>query len=170
MKNIPVVPAILLLLASLSNPALAAPVNMSSVVPYADNAAITTRVRNECVKIQGQLAEFTQEYARSEGIDVALVGSVSPSDAGRVLVMRIDEAVSMGNAFIGHQKYTRISGELYENGKRIAGFQGRRNSGGGAFGGFKGSCSVLGRTVKVLGRDVAQWLRSPFDNARLGDM
>ena len=41
---------------------------------------------------------------------------------------------------------------------------------GGAFAGYKGSCSVLGRTVKAMGKDVAQWLKAPTDEAALGDM
>jgi len=58
---------------------------------------------------------------------------------------------------------------LYKNGKRQAGFTASRVSGGGAFGGFKGSCSVLGRTVKILGSDVSLWLLHPVDGAHLGD-
>ena len=34
-----------------------------------------------------------------------------------------------------------------------------RNSGGGFGGGYKGSCSVLGRCTKALGKDIAGWLR-----------
>ena len=44
-----------------------------------------------------------------------------------------------------------------------------RVSGGGAFGLYKGSCTVLGSTVKVLGRDVSNWLKKPVNGAHLGD-
>lgn len=87
-----------------------------------------------------------------------------------MLQVEIVDAVSMGNAFIGHQKYARIEGTLYEDGRKVASFKGRRNSMGGAFAGYKGSCSVLGRTMKALGKDVADWLKNPTDGARLGDM
>jgi hypothetical protein len=147
-----------------------AEVRMVSTVPYSDGAEIAENVRRECVRIQEQLAEFTREYAAGNGIEVVLLDEVSSDDPGRVLVVQIEDAVSMGNAFSGHRKFTRISGELFQDGERVAGFRGRRNSGGGAFGGYKGSCSVLGRTVKVLGRDVANWLNNPTDGARLGDM
>jgi hypothetical protein len=76
----------------------------------------------------------------------------------------------MGNAFIGHSKYSRISGALYQDGDRVAGFRAVRASMGGAFAGYKGSCSVLGRTMKALGKDIAQWLTNPDDGAELGDM
>ncbi len=76
----------------------------------------------------------------------------------------------MGNAFIGHQKYSASRGTLFENGEKIASFEARRQSMGGAFAGYKGSCSVLGRTVKAMGKDIAQWLKEPIDKAMLGDM
>jgi len=41
---------------------------------------------------------------------------------------------------------------------------------GGAFGGFKGNCSVLGRTVKALGEDIAGWLTHPDKDGLLGDL
>jgi hypothetical protein len=148
----------------------AAEVRMVSSVPYSENAEIAENIRRECVQIQEQLAHFTQEYAASNGLEVTLVDQVTAGDPGKVLIVHIEDAVSMGNAFSGHRKFTRISGELFEDGERIAGFHGRRNSGGGAIGGYKGSCSVLGRTVKALGRDVANWLNNPSDGARLGDM
>lgn len=150
--------------------ALAQSISTERLVPYAKDAEISSKIRSECVKLQEQLATFIQEYAREAGQQVALVDSVSTRAKGRVLKVEIVEAVSMGNAFIGHQKYTRIAGTLYKDGKKLASFKGRRNSMGGFFGGYKGSCSVLGRTVKALGQDVGVWLASPKDEARLGDM
>ena len=41
-----------------------------------------------------------------------------------------------------------------------------RNSMGGMFGGFKGSCSVLNRTAKVLGADLAKWIIQEQKNAQ----
>jgi hypothetical protein len=41
---------------------------------------------------------------------------------------------------------------------------------GGAFGGFKGNCSVLGRTVRALGEDIAGWLAQPGKDGMLGDL
>ncbi|MEJ2404442.1 MAG: hypothetical protein P8171_09165 [Candidatus Thiodiazotropha sp.] len=46
--------------------------------------------------------------------------------------------------------------ELFENGKKI--------------GSFKGTCSILGRCVKALGKDISEWLINPTMNARLGEM
>lgn len=145
-------------------------VTMERVVPYAQDAEIATKVRNDCIKIQGQLAAYTQQYAKANGMTVNLVDGATPESGGRVLIVEIVEAVSRGNPFIGHQKYSRIGGTLFEDGAPVASFKALRTSMGGAFGGYKGSCSVLGRTVKVLGQDVARWLMHPLDGARLGDM
>ena len=88
---------------------------------------------------------------------------------GNMLKVEITSAYSAGNAFIGHRKSTAIRGELYDNGTLLASFTGSRVSGGGAWAGFKGSCSVLGRTVETLGQDIVAWLKKPSDNAHLGN-
>jgi hypothetical protein len=41
---------------------------------------------------------------------------------------------------------------------------------GGAFGEFRGSCSVLSGAVKELGEDMAGWLAAPEMNAQLRDL
>ena len=138
-------------------------VQMLSPVPFAEDNDIEDNIKSEC-RIGEQLAEFVKQYSK---VPVELT-SQAPSGE-RVLKLEIVDAVSMGNAFIGHQKYTKVKGTLFENGQKVASFKGRRNSMGGAFGGFKGSCSVLGRTVEVLGEDIGTWLNAPVDGANLGD-
>lgn len=137
-------------------------------VPYSEDGEVSAKIREEC-KIDEQLADFLQEFAKKEGIEVGFSqGPVDPAK-GRVLDLRITNAISMGNAFMGHQKSTSVAGTLYEGGRKVAAFKARRQSMGGAFGGYKGSCAVLGRTVKVIAQDVAGWLKSPADGAELGD-
>jgi len=48
-------------------------------------------------------------------------------------------------------------------------FDAGRLSGGGYFGAYRSSCSVLGRIARALGKDVANWLIHPYDEAMLGD-
>ena len=154
-----------LLLAAM--PAVADTVRLAHTTPYAEDAEVAHKIRTECVKLQGQLPAYTAEFGREFGVEVDLVDA-APAE-GRVLELEIYEAVSMGNAFIGHQKYAKVRGTLFEDGQPVAQFRGMRNSMGGAFGGYKGSCSVLGRTMKALGKDIAQWLQDPRDGAELGD-
>ena len=137
-------------------------------VPYSEDGDIADNIKQEC-KIDEQLADFIQEYAKKNGTEVTFVSGPVDTATGRVLDVRITNAISMGNAFMGHQKGTTVAGTLYENGQKIASFKARRHSMGGAFAGYKGSCSVLGRTVKTIGEDIAGWLKAPTDGAKLGD-
>jgi hypothetical protein len=140
-------------------------IKLQRPVPYAEDNDISDKIKTEC-RIGEQLADFIKEY----GADVEFTtGPVDVNAPGRVLHLEITDAVSMGNAWLGHQKSTKVKGVLYGDGQRIAAFKARRNSMGGAFAGYKGSCSVLGRTVKALGEDIAGWLKSPVDGATLGD-
>jgi hypothetical protein len=75
-----------------------------------------------------------------------------------------------GNAFLGHHKSVSVKGKLYQEGQLLGSFKARRNSMGGAFGKFRGSCSVLSSAVKELEEDVAGWLAVPEMNAQLGDL
>jgi len=44
-----------------------------------------------------------------------------------------------------------------------------RTTTGGAFGGFMGTCSMLERDTKVLGKDVASWVASGNDGGSRTD-
>lgn len=143
------------------------PIVIASKIPYAENADIQKKVLDECAELNLQFSRFIKEYAAEKGIDVTF-GDPS-TDSGRVLRIEITHALSQGNAFLGHSKSSSSRGELYEDSRKIAGFRATRHSMGGAFAGYKGSCSVLGRTVKAMGMDIAEWLAAPADGAELGD-
>lgn len=140
-------------------------IKVQRTIPYAEDNDISDNIKTEC-SLGTQLADFIKQHA---GTPVELVEGELNTASGRVLEVTITDAVSMGNAWLGHQKFAKIKGTLYEDGKKVASFKARRNSMGGAFAGFKGSCSVLGRTVDVLGQDVGGWLKNPRDGATLGD-
>ena len=144
-------------------------IRVKQSTPYAQNGMNDTAVMREC-EIDRQLPEFIRDYAGNHGIEIALSPNVEQAAPGKNLVISFEVTRSGGNAFIGHYKYTQIKAVLYENGKQLADLTAARRSGGGAFAGFKGSCSVMGRTVKALGSDVAYWLQNPQPGARLGDL
>lgn len=143
------------------------PVVVASVVPYADSADIQQKILDECTELGTQFSQFIKEYAAEKGMEVTL-GDASAS-ANRELRVEITHALSQGNAFLGHSKSMSSRGTLFENGAEVASFRATRNSMGGAFAGYKGSCSVLGRTVKAMGMDIGEWLANPVDGAELGD-
>ena len=144
-------------------------INMAASSPYADEGDIQDNILNECTTLGNKLASFTQSYSDKQGIKINLVDSIDTSGSGKTLKLEISDAVSGGNAFLGHRKFVKVKGSLWENGKQIGSFRGQRHSGGGAFGGYKGSCSVLGRCVKTLGKDIAGWLTNPTDGAKIGE-
>ncbi len=142
---------------------------VQTVIPFAQDAIIAGAVKREC-GLGEKLSMFTMDYAREKGVVVTRQPEVSNNADGRVLVMEISDAVADGNAFIGHHTHTTVKGRLYQDHQQTGSFIARRNSMGGAFGGFKGNCSVLGRTVKALGEDIAGWLTHPVEGAMLGDL
>lgn len=144
-------------------------VSIPAVIPYAQDAPIAGAVKREC-QLGEKLSTFIKEAAQAKGIAVNQVSQIDRHSAGRVLVLEIKDAQADGNAFLGHHTFTTVNGKLYEEGREIGSFVGRRNSMGGAFGGFKGNCSVLGRTVKSLGEDIAGWLSHPDEGGMLGDL
>ena len=144
-------------------------VTIQSTAPYQEGHRIKRNILEECT-LDRALPGFVKQYTIERNIDVETVDKLDPAGSGANLVIEIADAVSEGNAFIGHNKYTKIVGTLYQDGVKTASFEAARHSSGGAFAGFKGSCSVLGRTVKTLGVDVAEWLSKPWKNAYLGDL
>jgi len=138
-------------------------------VPFAEDAEIAGKIRTEC-NINQQLGDFIIESARKKNIATEPVATTDKAMPGRVLVVEIRDATSDGNAFLGHHKSTSVRGALFQDGGVVAKFKGRRDSMGGFGAGFKGSCSVLGRTVRALGEDIAEWLAVPSDGAQLGDL
>lgn len=137
-------------------------------IPFQKGVAIQSSIKREC-DIQKQLSEYIQKYAIDRGIEVIRKEQVEKNIKGKVLLVNITNAVSLGNPWTGHRKYTSIKGILYNNGKEDSVFTATRTTKGGAFSGFKGSCTVLNRTIKVLGSDVSRWLLHPVDGAHLGD-
>ena len=145
-------------------------VDVPRPVPLAEDNEIAGNIKREC-DLGNKLSHYIAEFGKAAGHDVRFVESdAAPSDSGRFLAIEIRDAVSTGNAFIGHRKSASVRGKLYEDGTVIGSFRGRRDSMGGAFAGYKGSCSVLGRTVKALGKDIAEWMSAPSMDADLGDL
>lgn len=154
-----------LVLGLLAAPAGAQQLQVQQPVPFAEDNDISDNIKKECT-IQDQLADFVKEFSPTP-----VVFTSGPVDTahGEALQLEITDAISLGNPFLGHQKATKVKGTLWRDGKKVASFKARRNSMGGAFAGYKGSCSVLGRTVKAIGEDIGGWLKNPVDGAALGD-
>lgn len=141
---------------------------IAELIPYQKGAPIAKNILSECT-LNEQLSKYIQSYSAQQNVAINRVAGANMKARGNMLMVEITDAVSSGNAFIGHRKFVKISGTLYNNSKKVASFTGARISGGGFWGGFKGSCDVLERTVNTLGKDIAQWLTNPIDGMHLGD-
>lgn len=141
-------------------------VYMKSMLPYSASSRVAQNIKTECT-INKQIVDFIVEKSAAMGINVVVKNKISANDLQ--LKVQIDEAVSQGGAMRGHNKYVVISGQIVKGKTGYQSFKAARMSGGGFYGAYKSSCSVLGRTTKALGNDVAMWLNDPYDGAILGD-
>jgi len=143
-------------------------VHVQSSIPFESGAKIAANIKQEC-KLGKRLSDSINAFATKKGIDIVQQQQLNSDSSGKVLLVEITDAVSSGNAFIGHRKFASVKGTLFENGAKKASFTGTRVSGGGFFGGYMSSCAVLGRTTKAIGKDIVGWLSDPVDGAHLGD-
>jgi hypothetical protein len=137
-------------------------------VPFAKGADIPQAVVAEC-GLPEKTAQFIQEFA-GKNMDVKLAENVTSKTPGKVLTMQLTGIKGTAGGAWSGAKAVSAEGTLYDNGKVVGSFKVIRHSGGGAFGGYKGTCSILGRCSKAVGKDVAGWLQAPSMNARLGEM
>jgi hypothetical protein len=79
---------------------------------------------------------------------------------GKVLKVTIVNVVGVGGGAYSGPKSMTVRADLLQSGKVIATTTKERTSGGGAFGGMKGTCAIFGRVAKTLGSDVATWVQS----------
>lgn len=142
-------------------------ITVQKLMPYKKNLPVPKAVRVKC-RLPEKLSIFVQKYSK-KAADINVIDGSLKGVKGKVLDIKIINVHGPGGGAYTGAKYVAIEGKLIENGKVKSSFIGARYSGGGFYGGFKGTCSILGRCVKALGKDVGKWLRDPKDGARLGD-
>ena len=143
-------------------------IHTAKTAPFERPEAISAGVRDECDLPRRQV-ELLVAAAAAQGITLVADDEAPPSD-GRVLVLKIARADSVGNAGISyHAKSVALRGALHQDGKQIGSFVGMRNSTGQALGILKSSCAVLELCLKTLADDVSRWLQNPTMNARIGE-
>jgi hypothetical protein len=145
-----------------------APVTVASTAPFLDEGLIQKNVLAEC-KLPERMIELLIEQATAAGITVVKDDDAAKAGKGRVLVLQIVSASASGNAFMGKKELVSVKGRLTQDGADVGNFSATRTSGGGAFGGYKGACAILGRCMQTLGSDISKWLKNPSKDARLGE-
>jgi hypothetical protein len=138
-------------------------------VVEASPGAINRRAISEC-SLPTQFSTLLTKSLQAENITVHPVAKLNTAAKGYNLTAEFTNIINTGNPFIGQSKYTPLHITLYKNGHKVSQAYAGRKSNGGFMGGFKGSCAVLGRTVKANAKDISKWLKNPVNGARLGDM
>jgi hypothetical protein len=136
-------------------------------IVFTSNSRVSNAIKQECTVPQA-LAENILKKSIAMGINMESKKDIKANDIE--LKIEIIDAVSSGNAAIGHSKFIVIYGSLVKGNKKYASFKAARHSGGGFFGAYRSSCSVLGKITKALGQDTANWLINPVDGAKLGNV
>lgn len=135
-------------------------------IPFAETSNAGDKVRAEC-NLGTKLSKFIRAYAKKQKFDIK---NESGAKDAMVLEVEIEDVHAPGGGAFSGPKVMRVVGKLSQNGKELGDFEGSRYSTGGAFAVMKGTCSILGRNTKALGRDIAKWLKSPTKDAKLGDL
>ncbi len=137
-------------------------------VAFKKDIYVRAAVKQQC-NLDGKLTQFIEQYAADQYADIITDSGRAPKNA-QVLTVVIEEVVGGGGGAWSGAKAVKVKGTLTKNGRVIGDFIARRYSGGGFFGAYKGTCAIMGRCVKALGRDIAEWLQNPTRHAALGDM
>jgi hypothetical protein len=135
---------------------------------YAKGLKVPDAVRAEC-GLEQKIPQYVEEFAKKGFDTVVLADGVSAKTKGKALTMKITDLSGTGGGAWSGPKFVNIEGTLWQNGKVAGTFRASRYSSGGAFGGYKGTCGILARCAKALGKDVATWAVAPSMNALLGD-
>lgn len=138
-----------------------------SKVAFAKDCRVNDKVRKEC-QLEEKTLQFIKEFNRSNYSN--LVTEKPASGDYHVLTAEIIQVVGAGGGAWSGAKSMKVKGTLSDSkGKVLGTFEAGRYSGGGAFGGYKGTCSIMGRCTKAIGKDIGIWLSSPTMEAYLGD-
>ena len=148
-------------LLSTANIVVAEKVKILETIPFSEVASVPEAVRNQC-KLGERTSVYLDKYSKN-------IERVETLGEGRYLDLEITDVFAPGGGAWSGPKWVEVYGTLIEGEKEIATFRAKRFSTGGVFGGFMGTCKILNRCSKALGRDISYWLKNPVDHAELGD-
>ncbi|CAM2010963.1 hypothetical protein [Acanthopleuribacter pedis] len=133
--------------------------------PFAKGLIVRGKTKTEC-RLEERVAD---DIMRRVGNVYANVVTEKPKKgAYHVLTVEISDVFGAGGGGWSGPKHLELKGKLVDHkGKMIGSFRGRRTSAAG-FTALKGTCSMLQKCSKALGKDVTLWLGDPKPNSFLG--
>lgn len=145
------------------------PIAVQKNIPFSENSNVRDAVRAEC-KLQTKTPHYVEVFGKRKGLKIKLVEDLDTTNIDRKLHLTITEAHAPAGGGFSGLKWMIVEGTLTENGRKIADVKVRRNTTGGYFAAYKGTCDIVGRCTEAIGQDLANWLQDPTDGARLGDL
>src|SRR3954464_11095091 len=124
-------------------------------VSYDKGVHVPDAVRAEC-----GLETKIPEYVKSSAPGQVTKGAQGGKGGGKSLDMKITGLLATGGGNFSGPKSVTVSGTLREGGKVKGTFTAMRHSSGGPFGGG-GTCAILDRCAKAIGKDIGAWLKTP---------
>lgn len=152
-----------------ASPAPTTPPNSTSIVrvlpvSYGVNSSVREQVKRECAPD----AKLRASLLQAAGARAVAVDAIEP--VGEFLAVEIASTDARGGGIYTGPKEMFVRGTLTRDGQVIGSFQAKRTTMGGPTAPFRGTCDLLDRIAQRLGQDIAQWLASPSQNARLGEL
>jgi hypothetical protein len=149
-----------LLALTLAAPAvLADSIKIGSKIPIQEGAEVREAIRKEC-DLESQLAQYLVEYGKGS---IQISPDKLDKAGGKVFDAKITGVWATGGPWGGAS--IRVDGELRENGKVIGTVASRRNTTRGGY----GACGKIHVSTKKVAEDLADWMKSPSMDAKLGD-
>lgn len=150
-------------------PAERPPLAIVTAIPYAEDSGVTPDLR-DC-GLEEELLE-TLENDTEDHYRIALVADAR-SVPGRALVMRFARIEgTWGGAMTGSKSLT-VTGNLLDSSTEVASFTARWETSAmhakiGKH--YRTTCDLLELAAEEIAEDIAEWLRAPTPDARLGDL
>ena len=133
--------------------------------PFRSGLYVPQPVKAECA-LETKVVQHIK--AAASGFEKVSVVKGGQGGAGKSLDLKITGLLGTGGGSFSGPKAVTVTGTLREGGKVKGTFTAMRFAAAGAFGGG-GTCAMLERCAKAIGKDVATWLKAPTMNAKLGD-
>lgn len=127
---------------------------------YADGASVVPKIKEEC-GLESTLTSHLMRYLGKMAPDATMLAEGASVGGKPVLSMTILSVMGVGGGAWSGPKGITIRADLTQNGKVVRTINLHRTTSGGAFAGFKGTCSILDRAATALGKDVSTWYAHP---------
>jgi hypothetical protein len=130
-------------------------VKVSRRIDFAPEASVRKQIVDECnlqTVIPSALADSS--------------GKVALVDGKGDLELVISDVHGPGGGVFSGPKWVEVKGTLRRGGETLR-FRAKRVSAADPFAG--GTCGILAKCGRNLGKDIATWLESPTDGAEIGD-